>query len=105
MDFKAVSNAAIVSLSKKRKRGDGIRQAEDSTIVTLKEHGASQRSIAETLGVSEGTVRYRLSRLGCKDRRRERGSAFDRFKGLLECSTQPQLLRLGLMVSRQKSMA
>jgi len=70
-----------------QKKGEarcGIGQAEDSTFVTLRRRGASNRSIARMLDISEGTVRYRLKRMGQEDGRRLRRSAFDPFKRMLQ---------------------
>jgi len=61
-----------------------IRQAEDITILTLKTHGASNRSIARQLNVSEGTIRYRVKRKGSVDGRTKRPSCFDRFRPFIQ---------------------
>ena len=52
--------------------------------MTLKKHGSSNRRIASQLGVSEGTIRYRMKRAGKEDGRKKRASVFDEYDRFLK---------------------
>src|SRR5882724_236492 len=45
---------------------------EIMTLQVLKDHGQSNTQIAQTLGVTEGAVRYHLRRQGCADGRKDK---------------------------------
>lgn len=53
-------------------------------ITLMKRKGRSNCDIARTLGVSEGTVRYRLKRQGKPDLRHKKPSHLDRYRTVLE---------------------
>lgn len=55
----------------------------DQLITLMKKKGRSNCEIARTLDVSEGTVRYRLKRMGKPDLRKQRPSDLDRYRELI----------------------
>jgi transposase len=62
------------------------RLADSEYIMPFKDVGMSNSELARRLGVSEGTIRYRLKRIrsGAKDRRSQRKSSISLFSDLID---------------------
>jgi len=68
----------------------------------MEEHGTSVRQLARQLGVSEGTLRYRLKRLGepeCVDARTRQPTALDGYEEVVEINLSPIKTDEGLLIS------
>lgn len=63
-----------------------LREEEVVTIEVLAEQGQSKSEIARTLGVTEGTVRYRLKRQGDRneDGRKEKPRLAEAVAGVID---------------------